>query len=98
MRQILTILALALAASGCSLRSVVSAPVELFLGHKLTADMGLKEETDKPLHQAMDDGRKAMVASPEYKQVCTAAVGVIISTTKPTWLSVAERVADQVPK
>jgi len=92
MRHILIIFALALAASSCSMRSVVSAPVELFLGHKLTADIGLKESTDKPLHQAMDDGRKTMVASPEYRAACEVAVDVIISHTKPTWVSVAEKI------
>lgn len=91
MRQILIIFVLAFAAASCSLRSVVAAPVEVFLGHKLTADMGLKEETDKPLHQALDDGRKKMVASPEYRAVCEVAVDGIISHTKPTWLSVAEK-------
>ena len=93
MRQILIICALALAASSCSMRSVVSAPVELFLGHKLTADIGLKEATDKPLHQALDDGRKAMVASPEYRAACGVAVEAIIAHTKPTWVSVAEKIA-----
>lgn len=94
MRQILIISMLAFAAASCSLRSVVSAPVEVFLGHKLTADIGLKEETDKSLHQALDDGRKAMVASPEYRAACKAASEGILSYTKPTWVSIAE----QIPK
>ena len=99
MRQILIIFALALAASSCSMRSVVSAPVELFLGHKLTADIGLKDAKDKPLHKAMDDGRKAMVASPEYREACSVAVdGWLMLHPKPAWLGVAETVAQQIPK
>lgn len=91
MRKILILAACVLLAS-CSARSVLATPLELFGGHKLAIDLGLKDANDPHIHAKLDTFHHDVVTSDEFKAACSAAAYVVYETQKPTWVGVAQTI------
>lgn len=69
-----------LVTSSCSFRDCAAAPLELFGGHKLAIDLGLRDSGSESLGEALDRAKVEIPESEGFKDTCEVLTDVWMLT------------------